>query len=485
MKPIWRALLVALFLGAMGYGVAKLNLWGAQASSQRGSDSIVQRLFADRYPTHRPGERVRTADPNAAPRVRIVYLGDATMPAMRPWGWVGAFPSVGQQAQMLSDLAAPPGLRPPRAVFLDMLYYGHGLDAAATAAQQLADEDYGALINAAGRASHAAAWRDRPICRDTPLLKIACMIRAGGVAVVIGKASAAEALTPVQQALDEVALLAPVEAALSSYPLTFDGLAGSDARQISPAMALYAAACFGELDQCGEPVLKAAWQAAQGTEADTAAFDAEREPMDVVWGARDPAALSDAERIGDCQDVGLVGAYLDALIWRPKPGGGGRGQACPYTPSAAYEAVVGRLATDRPRLERLLSDNVVLVGSQMAGSGDWIASPVQGPIPGVHYHAMALANLLDWGLGGYRRESLGGVDADLVEAVLVALLSFVSLVLLMIRNDQWAKAEAVAPHRLNARGGRRGLCLRGRAPDAIELVRRAGAGLGARRLFGP
>jgi hypothetical protein len=185
--------------------------------------------------------------------------------------------------------------------------------------------------------------------------------------------------------------------------------------------------------------------------SDPEAFNGALTPVDVVWGARSPQDLSRIEGIIGCRKIGVLDAWLNAVWRNVKTGGGGAQQACPYTAGVAYENLVNRLSAKRESLADLLSDNIILVGSQMSNSGDWITSPVQGPVPGVHYHAMALANLLDWGLAGYRRASLGMVDGDVIEAGLVAILSFMSLIFLMVRNEIEAKAHRKSSDRLSAR----------------------------------
>ena len=468
MQAVVRALLVALCVGGASFALAKLDLWGANSNSGRASDNIVQRLGASHYPSLRPGETGRTRDLERTPQVRIVYLGDGTMQAMPPYDWGGAFPTVAQQTVMISDIVAPgslaaefddgddgkslPARRAPRVVFLDMFYFGYGVDAKGIAASE-----YGGLVQTIADATRAETWASKPVCRQSPLLKLVCIVKAGGVAVIVGAPSATGPRTPVQSALDWVTLVAPVETHVTNYPLTFAG--GSP--QISPALAMYVAACLYENDKslgkadrfCGDKTLSDAWNAVTDTGEkidNPAPFNRERPPIDVVWGARTPQELSRLETIEGCHKIGVGAAYLNASLRNVKTGGGGAYQACPYTVGVAYENVVNSLSSSRKRLGDLLSDNIVLVGSQMSNSGDWIVSPVQGPTPGVHYHAMALANLLDWGFD-YRRSSIGFVDGDLVEAVLVTVLSFISLILLMQRNEAYATWSLRRWRRLPAR----------------------------------
>lgn len=87
----------------------------------------------------------------------------------------------------------------------------------------------------------------------------------------------------------------------------------------------------------------------------------------------------------------------------------------------------------------LLRDKYVLVGAKVGGFNDWINSPVQGPLPGVHLHAMALDNLLTLG-NAYKvqhewhdifhdiehGELLGNAaDMELIEAFVLTMLTVV------------------------------------------------------------
>ena len=88
-------------------------------------------------------------------------------------------------------------------------------------------------------------------------------------------------------------------------------------------------------------------------------------------------------------------------------------------------------------VQRLLKDKLVLVGGHFRASNDWVDSPVHGQLPGVHYHAMALDNLMEDG-PDYRRnggEGSGFLDSDLLQASLVFALALCGVLGVMTRNS--------------------------------------------------
>jgi hypothetical protein len=94
-------------------------------------------------------------------------------------------------------------------------------------------------------------------------------------------------------------------------------------------------------------------------------------------------------------------------------------------------AGLGLQSTD---LQRLLAGKMVMVGGQFRASNDWVDSPVQGQAPGVHYHAMALDNLIEDG-ANYRRSASMMFDSDLLKSLLIAVLAFFGVLGVMVRNS--------------------------------------------------
>ena len=195
---------------------------------------------------------------------------------------------------MLDDVLNAGGA-PPAGVFVDFVYMGQGGPA----------DGFAAFVAGIAAATRASAWADRPACVTDPLMKLACIVAAGGTPIVLAKPSPADLdlFTDVQRQLDRVAVLAPALVGEQAYPTITDyGFdAGKAARlavhrfDVSPAMALYAAWCLKRQDACGIAGFKAlqaeARKALGGAPAGGAAgsldltktFDA---PLDVVWGSR-------------------------------------------------------------------------------------------------------------------------------------------------------------------------------------------------------
>lgn len=58
-------------------------------------------------------------------------------------------------------------------------------------------------------------------------------------------------------------------------------------------------------------------------------------------------------------------------------------------------------------LQESIADRVVFYGADLAGTGDYVNSPLHGRIPGVYLHAMAFDNLATYGEGWKRSVSFG------------------------------------------------------------------------------
>jgi hypothetical protein len=288
------------------------------------------------------------------------------------------------------------------------------------------------------------------------LSKIACIVAARGAPIILAKPSPADLdlFTDVQKALDRVAVLAPVIVGQQAYPLLTDygfdaakaarlGVHGFD---ISPAMAMYAARCIDRPDGCGVQAfrtLRARGAAALDGRPPAPApdlatvFDA---PLDVVWGSRpDPEYLAVTRavtgRSAPCR--------AEASGWRERlveqmailrGAGSGALQECPYTLTLGYDRIVAGQGLETRNLQRLLSRRLVMVGGHFRASNDWVESPVHGQVPGVHYHAMALDNLIEGG-ADYRRNANAMLDSDFLKSLLVFCLAICGVLGVMLRNS--------------------------------------------------
>ena len=434
-----KALAVSFVLAATAFVAAKVDLFGLESNSDRLADNVYQRVTAAEYGKARRGQQA----------VSVVYVDEASVEALKGFGWNRFPPTFDQQWLMLDDLLNVGGA-PPAAMFMDFVYLGQGGMA----------EGFDGFVQGIAGATRAELWADKPGCRTDPLIKIACIIEAGGVPMIFAKPSPADLdlFTEAQAAMDAVAVLAPALVAEDAYPLIttygFDrakaerlGVARFD---ISPAMAMYAAWCLRQKNSCGvaefRELKRRARVALSGADAASptfaTVFDA---PLDVVWGSRaDPAFLSMTQAVS-----GEAAPCRAAAGWRERLGeqmaglrgpGEGERQECPYTLSLGYDRLVAGHGLEPQDLERLLAGRLVMVGGHFRASSDWVESPVHGQVPGVQFHAMALDNLVEGG-PDYRRNVQSLLDSDLLESLLVAALAFCGVLGVMTRNNLLDKAR--------------------------------------------
>jgi hypothetical protein len=431
---ILKALLVGLLLGGSAYAVAKLNLFGLESASDTLADGVYQRITAADYGADRKGQR----------QISVVYLDESSMEAMKGFGWTRFPPTYDQQWQMYDDVLSAGGA-PPTAVYADYVYTGQGGP----------NEGWPAFLAGVAKATNAAAWAGAPGCQADPLTKIACIQSTGGVPMIFAKPSPAEVdiFTDVQRRLDGVAVLAPALVNNRAYPMVvtypFDaatararGVHGFD---VSPALGLYAAWCLRQSDACGiadfaalKTRAKAALAGRPLAPADvTHTFNA---PLDVVWGSRpDPDYLAMTKAVtgrdAPCRKPG--GGWITRLGEQMAnlrgPGAGAR-QECPYALTLGYDRIVAGLGLQQSDLQRLLAGKLVLLGGQFRASNDWVESPVHGESPGVHFHAMAIDNLMEDGVN-YRRSGAQVLDSDLLKSLLIAALAFCGVLGVMARNS--------------------------------------------------
>ncbi|MFL5297410.1 MAG: CHASE2 domain-containing protein [Phenylobacterium sp.] len=436
---VLKALAVSLLLAISAYAVAKINLFGLQNASDRLADGVYQRITAADYGPDRKGQQA----------VSVVYLDEASIEAMKGYGWTRFPPTYEQQWTLLDDVLNAGGA-PPSAVFVDFVYMGQGGAA----------DGFDAFAAGIAAATRAAAWSGHARCTADPLIKIACMVAAGGVPIILAKPSPADLdlFTDVQRRLDQVAVLAPALVGQQAYPTIvaygFDGpkadRLGVHRFDVSPALAVYAAYCLRRSDVCGiagfGDLKRAARLALSGgaslkTDRATsdlgATFDA---PLDVVWGSRpDPDYLRVTEAVtgrkAPCRGAsrGWRDRLFDQMAGLRAPAAGAR-QECAYALSLGYDRMVAGEGLQASDLQRLLAGRLVLVGGHFRASSDWVESPVHGQVPGVQYHAMALDNLIEDG-ADYRRNANTMEDSDFLESLLIFALAFCGVIGVMARNS--------------------------------------------------
>jgi hypothetical protein len=438
---ILKALLVSLVLAATAYAVAKLNLFGLETSSDRVADGVYQRVTAANYGADRKGQRA----------ISVVYLDETSMEAMKGYGWTRFPPTYDQQWTMFDDLMNVGGAA-PAAIFADFVYTGQGGP----------NEGFETFIGGVAAATKAQVWSGAAGCLVDPLIKIACIEAAGGTPIIFAKPSPADLdlFTDVQRRLDSVAVMAPALVGERAYPLVTDyHFDAAKARRlavhsfdISPALAMYAAWCLRQADSCGIAAFSEMKTRAKGALAGhsyapltlSTVFGA---PLDVVWGSRpDPAYLAMTQAVSGspaaCRGAGAgwLSRLGEQLAGLRGPGAGAR-QECPYALTLGYDRLVAGLGLQSTDLQRLLAGKLVMVGGQFQASNDWVESPVHGQAPGVHYHAMALDNLIEDG-ANYRRNAAAMLDSDLLKSLLIAALAFFGVLGVMARNSLLDHATA-------------------------------------------
>ncbi|MFT4172245.1 MAG: CHASE2 domain-containing protein [Rhodocyclaceae bacterium] len=150
-------------------------------------------------------------------------------------------------------------------------------------------------------------------------------------------------------------------------------------------------------------------------------FDDEAVPMALQWGVRTAPQSAEHRQFGYCRSGGAVEYFrlvpgilrdflMDEMPFVARAVGmdpdNFNKPICPYHRSLSVTALS---ALDEQDLAPVLHDKYVLIGAQIPGYNDFATSPVQGLIPGIYLHAMALDNFLTYG-DQYKR----AVDWDVI-----------------------------------------------------------------------
>jgi CHASE2 domain-containing sensor protein len=132
----------------------------------------------------------------------------------------------------------------------------------------------------------------------------------------------------------------------------------------------------------------------------------------------------------------------------------GQSEAAPCMYHRNFSVYFINSASAGPELAQLLTDKIVLVGTNLAANSDYTFSPVHGSVPGVFRHAMALDNLIERG-DNYVRWVDDPASQGFELLVLVV----------MLAGLLWFKNVAV-PHTVN-----------GPSADALRVLYWAASGL--------
>jgi hypothetical protein len=173
-QGLWKCLGTAAFATAIAALFAIADPMGLDAAADRHSAGVIARMTALYYGDPTPSRPV-----SGQSQVLVVQVSDATLTDRAiPWP-----PTRDFYSEIVSTLAA----QKPAAIFLDYMLvseFGDGADRAG-------------FIKTLGEITHAERWTHRPDCRATPLSKIRCIIDAGGVPVLLGKAYPPDVCGPI------------------------------------------------------------------------------------------------------------------------------------------------------------------------------------------------------------------------------------------------------------------------------------------------
>lgn len=180
-------------------------------------------------------------------------------------------------------------------------------------------------------------------------------------------------------------------------------------------------------------------------------------PMYLRWGYwMNPRQTAYRDALTVCETrcglTGLAGAVVpflksaELLVGALVSGARGRDEAttiyCP--PILEIPAQIPmHVGTSAEAYREDLRGRMVLYGGNLSQTPDLAFSPVQGPIPGVYIHAMALDNLLTMGPKGYATRLSEGWSRA-IELVLLAILAFFAVRRKETRDDAYVE-QAVEP----------------------------------------
>lgn len=153
---------------------------------------------------------------------------------------------------------------------------------------------------------------------------------------------------------------------------------------------------------------------------------ASREPaLAVQWGLKLAPQQAQVANTKHCEMPGFFTQLLQAVFWKIT---GFADANCPYTLTISASDLEATSVEDRALLSELLNNKLVLVGANITSTGDVVQSPLHGKIPGVYLHAMALDNLITWGMGYQRDPAVIGFGMTLLDWGQLALLLFIAVI---------------------------------------------------------
>jgi CHASE2 domain-containing sensor protein len=155
-------------------------------------------------------------------------------------------------------------------------------------------------------------------------------------------------------------------------------------------------------------------------------------PMAVQWGLNMPPEQSSVARADDCRAIGGLAEefwkqLMHAVFWKlddsdDKP-------VCRYALTLTATDLEVTDEQDRELIGRLIANRLVLVGADITSASDLTESPVNGLVPGVFLHAMALDNLITQGMKYDRDpESVRGTNFNWLDLLSIVLVGVIALI---------------------------------------------------------
>ncbi len=442
LREFWACVAVAAIMTAIAAFFGLTDPMGLDEATDQHSAGVVARFMAPDY----GGQ-----SPDTPPRATVVEVRDSTLLELG-FGWP---PSRGFYSDVILTLAR----EKPSAIFLDYMLVS-GFD-------DQAEKDR--FIKVVDRVTKADQWQDNEACWLSPLARLQCIVGVGGVPVIVGKSFMPDECSPSSGAIapkpdfiaqDKVALMVPLGWTelpnryrpiinRSDYDTEMDALygrdealrlrercalihqtwTGSQAYDLSPALALFAVQCLKEqkLRNANETPSNSMNKRARALCAGfvKSPLDKSTPPPDlkalglppltaITWGSRpeegkgklDTLFYRPDDQSLACEKETNSFARRMAVGWKQFTSALGDNTAavrvpCPYSPTFEFALLSSILnQADLPpekNVRPYLQDRVVLVGAALAGTNDFVDNVVHGRQPGVHLHAMAFDNLLRYG----------------------------------------------------------------------------------------
>lgn len=368
-----------LLFGGFLAVIAVLDPFGLASSSDAASAQWLNRLFSHFYPAL--GQQ----------RIAVVLIDDRYVQRHH-----SAWPlPYAEQAKLFKNLLS----YQPKAVFVDLLY-SH-------------DHSQG---ERPGQSSVLANVFERYQQREIPLVLANTGVQRGED----GSANTLESLANVS-----TPALVTWSGQGDRYPIAMPTSMGP---MQTPAFALYREFCR---DNPCQPSLP-----------DTANA-VESPSMAIQWGSRVANEQTDLAGLDNCSPmtnavVETLKQLGQALFWRLRDAERGR---CPYHLTVTASDLEISETQDRALLRSMLQGRLVLVGADITSASDLVQSPIHGKIPGVYLHAMALDNLLIYGLD-YEHDApnFSSFDInclDVLELALLALIVWLKALHQRARESVW------------------------------------------------